>query len=177
MENQAIKGKEHIGVWVQQGGKLGACPRSWWRSMTRWRFVPRGFFALCSLHGCVGSSSWSPAVAKEGWRVLESSLSSLCIAVGWICRKQPAAEVVRLGSPSSVPWAPGLTALTHCWPTGSVPCGRSSLESLSGEEERLSGEMGMAVGSRACVKMWLACDVEVAELGSRRPCRRGSRAA
>ena len=28
-----------------------------------------------------------------------------------------------------------------------------------------------------CVKMWLACDMEVAELGSRRLCRMGSGAA
>lgn len=29
MDNRGIKGREHTGVWVRQGGKLEACPRSW----------------------------------------------------------------------------------------------------------------------------------------------------
>lgn len=35
----------------------------------------------------------------------------------------------------------------------------------------------MAVGSGACLKMWLTVDMEVAELGPRRLCRRGIRAS
>lgn len=39
------------------------------------------------------------------------------------------------------------------------------------------GKVVMAVGSGACVKRWLACDKEAAELGSMGLCRMGSSAA
>lgn len=35
------------------------------------------------------------------------------------------------------------------------------------------GKVGVGVGSGASVNMWLVCDMEVAELGSRRLCRMG----
>lgn len=41
------------------------------------------------------------------------------------------------------------------------------------ERKGFQGKVGMAVGSGVFVSMWLVCDVEMAEVGSKRLCRMG----